>query len=216
MVVIAIGVTGSFATAATYAATTHRGYTACASSKNRLATMTSKGKCPSGFHKVSVGAAGPRGKQGKTGAQGATGLQGKPGEQGETGQQGPAGVVAGYQDTVVSVSVTQPTTYQRVASLSLPAGDYLIDMTLAVVDDDTSNAGFANTTCLLSSASQSESEAGSMQQRYGVADLAMQVDSQSTQASTVTVGCANGGVASSVHHITIQAIPVTSLMESTG
>ena len=66
--------------AITYAATTTSGaVSACSSTHGRLALQTSKGKCPRGFHKVTLnerGPAGPRGVTGKTGKTGARGPAG--------------------------------------------------------------------------------------------------------------------------------------------
>jgi hypothetical protein len=104
---IALTVAGAGAIAATstgitYAATASSPTVyACASSHGTL-RLLAKGKCASGYKKVSINKQGPRGATGKTGKTGATGKTGK------TGPQGPGGisfVTATTADTTVSNQV---------------------------------------------------------------------------------------------------------------
>jgi Collagen triple helix repeat (20 copies) len=82
-----------------------------------------------------TGSQGPKGDKGDTGptgaagATGATGSQGPKGDTGATGPQGPAGVSSVQQVAFPFTQLTVPNTDTTVASLSLPAGTYLISVT---------------------------------------------------------------------------------------
>lgn len=88
-----------------------------------------------------TGPQGPKGPTGAKGPQGPTGLQGVQGLQGATGPQGPSG---GLGDTWFvrnagcpgSVSLTK-NSLTTVASVSLPAGSYLIDATGSLLQGGT-------------------------------------------------------------------------------
>jgi hypothetical protein len=79
-----------------------------------------------------TGSQGPKGDTGATGAAGATGAtgsQGPKGDTGATGPQGPAGISSVQQVPFPGTPLTVPDTDTTVASLSLPAGNYLISVT---------------------------------------------------------------------------------------
>jgi Collagen triple helix repeat (20 copies) len=79
-----------------------------------------------------TGSQGPKGDTGATGAAGAagaTGSQGPKGDTGATGPQGPAGISSVQQVAFPFTQLTVPNTDTTVASLSLPAGNYLISVT---------------------------------------------------------------------------------------
>jgi hypothetical protein len=81
------------------------------------------------------GPTGPQGPQGPQGAQGPTGPQGDPGPTGATGPQGPAGPSGtSHAYSATGGFVQYGTTPVQVASLSLPAGTYLVWATGNVVD----------------------------------------------------------------------------------
>jgi hypothetical protein len=67
--ITALGATGLLAigVAAGYVASAPAKYNACATKKDALTLLTSKGKCPSGSHKVTLGASGPKGDAGSAG-----------------------------------------------------------------------------------------------------------------------------------------------------
>jgi hypothetical protein len=77
-----------------------------------------------------TGAVGPAGPQGPTGPQGPQGLQGAasnvPGPQGPAGPEGPIGPSNGYITTISAVSLPNNNHYTAVATLSLPAGSFLL------------------------------------------------------------------------------------------
>lgn len=77
------------------------------------------------------GPAGPAGPQGATGPQGAPGPKGDQGETGDTGATGPAGPAGtskGYFKYVGRADAPQGF-YSTVASLSLPAGHFIVNVT---------------------------------------------------------------------------------------
>ena len=94
------------------------------------------------------GPAGPAGPQGATGADGATGATGPQGPAGATGATGPQGLTGpgaeGYADqtaTAVSIGTSDVT----LATLSLPAGSYLLTAKASLIR----TSGSGTTTCTL-------------------------------------------------------------------
>jgi hypothetical protein len=80
------------------------------------------------------GPTGPQGPQGPQGAQGPVGPQGLQGPQGAQGPAGPSGTSHGYAAT--GGIVNYGTSPVKVASLSLPAGTYLVWATGTVFDSN--------------------------------------------------------------------------------
>jgi len=81
-------------------------YSICSTVSHQLTAMVS-GKCPSGTHKVTIGARGPAGVQGAQGAQGVQGIQGVAGgvgPKGATGAQGVPGTTF-YHQTIATAGV---------------------------------------------------------------------------------------------------------------
>lgn len=87
------------------------------------------------------GPAGPQGPTGTTGAQGPQGIPGPPGPTGPAGATGPAGPTgsSGFSHAWVANGTTTNITggFVTVASLSLPAGNYLLSSKTYVENDDT-------------------------------------------------------------------------------
>jgi Collagen triple helix repeat (20 copies) len=114
-----------------------------ATAKSALSTPGAQG--PSG----PVGATGPQGPagvQGLKGDPGKTGEQGKPGEKGESGEKGDPGVTNGYFFTSGPAFNEWNGGEQLLATLSLPAGNYIID---SHVLGNNNAGGTANVSCLV-------------------------------------------------------------------
>jgi len=98
--------------------------------------------------RVSAGPAGPQGPQGPAGPQGPQGPQGPAGPTGPTGATGPAGVGNAYQvrggyngGVTFSGTVSGNPQHATLATLSLPAGTYLLSGKVSVSTWGSSNAG---------------------------------------------------------------------------
>ena len=120
---LAVAVAGTLVGAGGLAFATSRGgvIKACASKKTGLLRVATH--CKKKEHTVSWNAHGPRGATGHQGTQGPRGVQGQQGIQGAQGIQGPRGIQGqvgpsnGYYNSAAN---------SFLASLSLPAGDYVL------------------------------------------------------------------------------------------
>jgi hypothetical protein len=129
---MAAGLVATMTAGVTYAATTTSGAKACTNPHGVLRLLKANGKCPHGYSKTTIGKQGPAGADGATGPQGpvgpgagATGPAGPAGAKGDTGPAGPAGVAtANDVYSVYDESGATP------ASISLPAGNYLISLSI--------------------------------------------------------------------------------------
>jgi hypothetical protein len=123
--VIGVASLATLATGVTaVASTTTHAAKACESSKHVLA-LEKKGKCPHGTSKVTLGTAGPRGKQG---------IQGKPGI-------GLPPVT--YHGSVVGDTAHYLTgSYTSLASITVPAGSYVASWAVAMSNDAATAGSF--------------------------------------------------------------------------
>ena len=87
LVLVALGYGAAVATSAGQPSAVN----VCVTKKNVVVSATRKSACPSGSHKVSVGARGATGAPGTKGITGPVGPQGIPGAKGDTGATGLAG-----------------------------------------------------------------------------------------------------------------------------
>jgi hypothetical protein len=93
-----------------------------------------------------AGARGPAGPEGPAGPAGAMGAQGAPGPEGPEGPQGATGPSNGYVTAAQGILVTLPANGDEeiIASLDLPAGDYVLSASVSLVDtaSDAQQAGY--------------------------------------------------------------------------
>jgi hypothetical protein len=130
------------------------------------------------------------GPQGPAGPQGATGATGPAGPTGPTGPQGPAGVGHAYVDSNDSV-VTLDSSSPVVASVTVPAGSYLIFGKTNLFNNDGSDQG-AN--CKLSTGNIARTRLGASpngQATVSLQDTALNVPDATM--ITMTCGTFNGG-----------------------
>jgi hypothetical protein len=114
------------ATGVTYAATSGTPKLhACANSAGVLALLNSKGKCPSGFTKVTLNAQGVAGSTGPAGPRGLAGPSGASGAQGPAAISGNAFSVSGSYETnnTNSLLINTSTTGQVSAHLFITSGN---------------------------------------------------------------------------------------------
>ena len=152
---------------------------------------------------------GPTGPQGPQGPAGPTGPQGPAGPQGPQGPAGPSGTSHAYSAT--GGLVAYGTAPVKVASLSLPAGTYLVWATGTVQDANTSTGH----DCVLSSGGSTLQEAkiSTVLAPYAAAAVAFSVPLALSSAGSVELDCSsatdNSMSASAV--VTITAVTVDAL-----
>ena len=100
------------------------------------------------------GATGPTGAAGPTGAVGQLGLPGATGATGATGREGPAGALAGFaaaekEGEEVALEGASEASPATVASLSLPAGRFIVQAKVETVMYDTSTGASGAASCRL-------------------------------------------------------------------
>jgi hypothetical protein len=148
------------------------------------------------------------GPQGPAGPQGPTGATGPQGPTGPTGPQGPAGangVGHAYVDSRDIVALTN--SFPTVASVTVPAGSYLVFGKVEISNADGSDQ-FAR--CNLSSGDQTQiyltsGGTGGFVESLSVQDTAVSVPDGTT--ITMTCGTYNGDA----QHIKLTAIPVDAI-----
>jgi len=167
-----------------------------------------------------TGAQGPQGNTGATGAQGPQGPTGATGATGATGPQGPAGPVTAYYNapnsngTPILISVSNQ--YYTIGTLSLPAGNYLIQAQAVLSNDST--ASTVETLC--------ELVGGPITGAYAIADLSpdnstvgiwsatlpIMTYATLTGTTTITLECvAAPNPTVYLYYPQISAIPVTNI-----
>lgn len=165
-----------------------------------------------------VGPGGPVGATGPQGPQGATGATGPAGPQGATGAQGTAGPPGSTGAAGVSASYVTRSAYHAglqgdqnggvdVVSLSLPAGDYVINAKLYLINFD-QDTQFSN--CSLSTGDYWEMD---LSQEGDVGDtvtLALQDVVSFAATSAVTLHCFGYGV--NAHDAVLTAIKVGAVI----
>lgn len=136
---------------------------------------------------------GPAGPQGETGPQGATGAAGPKGDKGDTGPAGPAGTSDVYVAEASGGWVEGKHTTSR-ASLSVPAGKYLINATARFVnlDDDPQDGD-----CVLSTGDRADVGAEGLGVGNG-ASAALLDTATFNAPATITMDCHmfNGSISS--------------------
>ena len=146
---------------------------------------------------------GPQGPQGPAGPAGPTGATGAPGATGATGPAGAAGTGTAFVSSGGSGGQTV-TTPIDLASLTLPAGKYLITATVHIGTIDEDEQIF---TCTLPPVDPSPSRV--TVPGLGYASLTMIEPFTATASTKVTLNC--GGFNSIVQGSTLSAIAVTTL-----
>jgi hypothetical protein len=99
--VIAVALTGTIASGATYAATEAKSYGQVCLNDHHTVKLLQHGQCPDGYVKAIIGARGATGEQGPQGAKGDTGLTGPQGPKGDTGAAGGGETFVPMVDSVV-------------------------------------------------------------------------------------------------------------------
>jgi hypothetical protein len=155
-------------------------------------------RCRAGQHKISRNNIGARGPAGPRGAKGVTGTRGP------RGRQGPPGVVTGYQ------SFSQPDTalsthLMAVATLTLPAGAFLVNATMTVLGGSTAD----NIECALTDAvAHTLDDEGSGAAANSAAFLAL--TGVTASGGTETVSCLDDHSNSTLTSVSVTAIRVAS------
>jgi hypothetical protein len=101
-------------------------------------------RCKKGDKKLSWNRAGRRGPRGATGSEGAPGPEGPPGPQGVPGLEGPSSGYSTYQQRAVGIPIPNDNLGHTVASLTIPAGSYMV---IAKTTVQNANSGEALDTC---------------------------------------------------------------------
>jgi hypothetical protein len=211
---IAVGIVATMTCGVTFAASgAAKGFSACSSKTRTLRLLTTRGKCPSGSKKVTIGA---RGEAGPPGAQGDPGVQGDPGPKGDTGAKGdtgPAGTVTGYYDYSDGPSFPASSSNVTLATLSnLPEGDYLLSAKLYLECDQTDTS---DVNCYLYGENASDLVITTAYDDDYVG-VELEVVDDFTSAGSATVQCNNDNSDVYAKHVKIVAIPLASEVSSTG
>jgi hypothetical protein len=179
------------------------------------------GRCKTGDKRLSWNQTGPSGPRGATGAQGPKGATGAQGPKGATGAQGPAGPQGpsnGYSSyTVGAVGIPNDNAAHIVASLTVPAGSYMV-IGKALISN--SSAGQALDTCDLvppggryNNGADIDESAASTDPANNVAEETLSlVGPLTTSGGTITLQCAgvvNGTSAYDRHLAAIKLATVT-------
>jgi hypothetical protein len=181
-------------------------YYACVVHKTGAMKVVPKAtKCGSGQYKISWNKVGPQGQPGAPGSPGQPGPPGNPGTPGAPGAPGapgPAGVVNGFSAASGSAQLST-SSWTTVASLSLPAGKYILNATatlnlLSGVGDE-AQCRLADSSAISSVNDQVE----------GLSSVSL--TGATSVGGTVTFQCRDtkGGAASDMADMT--AIPVAAL-----
>jgi len=143
-------------------------------------------------HWLAVGSLlGPTGPTGATGPTGPTGATGPTGPTGATGAQGPTGPSAGF-DTAVATGVALSSSWTTVATLNLPAGSFIANADVTVLNS-ASSAIIAG--CELgpgSSVAQGWAQAYNDVESGGQAVIAVDWAGTLTNSQTLTLMCTAG------------------------
>lgn len=224
VLVVAIGATATLAAGVTFAATSSTGgYTACAKPNGALRLLNPKGRCPKGNKKVKIGARGPagaKGPQGKRGAQGIQGVQGTQGIQGvqgltgNIGPQGPAGVITGYYDYNDAPDFPKSDNYLTLATLSnVPPGSYAMFAKLYLVG---SSYDTVVVSCKLVTANDSDLSETTIDGNAVPESVSLELVTSYSLTQSVTVQCDNTDEPMSAEHVKIVALPINSVVRSSG
>jgi hypothetical protein len=202
---IAVGLVATLAGSVTVAIATTpaKSFKACSSSKDVLALANAKGKCKSGFTKVTLSARGPKGAQGLPGAPGAPGGKGDKGDQGDPGPELP-----GYLDYQNGPSFDKGTGDVQLADLSLPAGTYMVTASVALTGDQ---SGSALVTCTLEAGIVQDVVATTVPADDGSTSVALVSALTLQAASDVAVECNNHNTAVFANNVRIMAAPAGSV-----
>ena len=172
-----------------------------------------------------TGPAGPTGSQGATGATGSTGATGPAGPTGATGPQGPQGVpgISNLYFTAPNsngtpITITGNNAFYTMATLTLPAGNYLISSRIVAAND---GAADVEVVCEIagSNITTTYAQADLLPDNNTVgiwlATLPIQVVASLPGSTAVTLQCeaAPGPLTLFMYYPQITAIPVTTLTQ---
>lgn len=181
-------------------------YYACVTTKTGVLKIVSKSAtCAAGQHKISWNNIGPPGPTGQKGAQGARGPQGL------RGPQGPPGAVASYIDQSSSFTGLNSSNDTVVATLQLPSGRFQVSADVGADLDDTSVPDTVSCSML-------DGGGNVLDDQYTSYSLEGELTllGDTTVGGTIEVQCFDFGNNADATFVTIQAIPVSSVVPADG